>query len=346
MTAATGARRPVRLHLSESVHGCCPGARAAAHEALDEISVYPDPARGELVEALAAHWHVASEQVAVGNGSDELVLMGATVLGFTDRPGLTTAATFPGYRICLQAVRRGAREVALAGTAIDVAALVDGFDGAGVVFVCNPHNPTGRALARAELDALVAAAASTGVPLVCDEAYMEFAPAGTPQIRDYLDSGAPVLALRTFSKAYGLAGLRIGYALGDAALIAALRSVQGTAPFSVNRVGQAAALAALADQPFLSSVRAANAQLRDWFGAALRSAGLSVLPSVTNFVTVGIADSAGVERTLAESYGILTRDAGRFGLTDHLRMSVASREDLNRVLTALSALHGPPKRPQ
>ncbi|KUN76437.1 pyridoxal phosphate-dependent aminotransferase [Streptomyces griseoruber] len=328
----TGA--PVRLHLSESPFGPSPHALRAAHAAVDATGTYPDPARTAPAEALAELLGVGPDQIAVANGSDELVLLTALCLGDRRRPGVTTAGTFPGYRICLENVRRGCREVPMG----DLAALADAFDGAGVVYVCNPHNPTGGALDRAAFDLLVERAAATGTPLVVDEAYLDFAPPGTPQVLDHLGTGAPLLALRTFSKAHGLAGLRIGYAVGSADLVGRLREVQGSMPFSVNRAAQAAAVAALADRGHLERVRQGNAAARERFRADLAARGRRALPSVTNFLAVPVPDSARAERLLERDHGILVRDAGRFGLDGHLRVSVGAPAALARLLDALDVV--------
>ncbi|MEU1518631.1 histidinol-phosphate transaminase [Streptomyces sp. NPDC005811] len=351
MTAATApalphtpVAAPVRLHLSESPYGPSPHALRAAHAAVDATGTYPDPARTAPAQAIAELLGVRPDQIAVANGSDELVLLTALCLGDPQRPGVTTAGTFPGYRICLESVRRGCREVPPG----DLAALADAFDGAGVVYVCNPHNPTGGTLDRAAFDLLAERAAATGTPLVVDEAYLDFAPPGTPQVLDHLGTGAPVLALRTFSKAHGLAGLRIGYAVGSADLVARLREVQGTMPFSVNRAAQAAAVAALADRGHLERVRRDNAADRERFRAELAARGRRALPSVTNFLAVPVPDSARAERLLERDHGILVRDAGRFGLDGHLRVSVGAPADRARFLDALDVVapsDGPPTHP-
>ena len=335
----------VRLHLSESPHGASPLARTAALGALDRISTYPDPGRCQLIAAIAAAGEVAEDQVAVSNGSDELVLLSSLGVGNAERPGLVTAGTFPGYRTCLEQTRRGVVSVPLAGTAMDVPAFTAAIARAGIAYVCHPHNPSGAALSRAEFDCLVDAASSTGVPLVVDEAYLEFAPPGTPQVHDYLSSGSPLLSLRTFSKAYGLAALRIGYAVGPAGLVSQLRSSQRTMPFSANRVAQAAALGALADSGFVARVRVANAGRRAWFTAELERRGRGYLPSVTNFVAVTAADAAVAERLLVSRYGILVRDAGRFGFPGFLRVSLGERDQLLRFLDGLDAIESGPVEP-
>jgi histidinol-phosphate aminotransferase len=328
----------IRLHLSESPYGASASALTAAHRALDRISMYPDPGRQQLIAAIAAARGVTEGQVAVANGSDELVLLSSVAVGDAGRPGLVTAGTFPGYRTCLERTRRGCLSVPLDGTAVNVPAFTAAMSRAGVAYICNPHNPSGGALAREQLDSLVQAAASTGVPLVVDEAYLEFAPPDTPQVRDYLSSGAPLVALRTFSKAYGLASLRIGYAVGSAGLVTQLRSAQETMPFSANRIAQAAAAAALADGDFIADVQAANAKRRAWFTAELAHRGREYLPSVTNFVAVAVDDSATAERLLAVEHGILVRDARRFGFPGFLRISLGERAHLLRCLDAIEEI--------
>ncbi|MGA5817177.1 pyridoxal phosphate-dependent aminotransferase [Kitasatospora sp. NPDC094028] len=340
-TALAPAAAPARLHLSENPYGASPLALAAAREAIDLTEVYPDPARQSPTAAIAAHLGVAEEQIAVANGSDELVLLTALALGDVTRPGVTTAGTFPGYRICLETARRGCAEIPLTGpdgTDTDAERFAEALAGAGIGYLCNPHNPTGALLSRERFDLLVAAAERTGTPLVVDEAYLEFTPAGSPQLRDYLDRGAPVVSLRTFSKAYGLAALRIGYAVGRADLIARLREAQGTMPFSVNRAAQAGAVAALTDPEHLASAVRRTAERRERFRADLAARGRRSLPSATNFVAVAVPDSAAAERLLAERYGILVRDAGRFGLPGYLRVSLGPDEQLDRLLDALDEL--------
>jgi len=324
----------VRLHLNESPYGPSPAAVRAAERELRRTSVYPDPERARLVGALAEHWGVDRGRVAVANGSDELVLTAALALGDMARPGLVTAGTFPGYRTSLERTRRGVAAVPFG----DVAAFAARLPDHGIGFVCNPHNPSGSALSRAEMDRLVDAAEESGVPLVFDEAYMDFAGPEVARARDYLHRDAPVLALRTFSKAYGLAALRIGYAVGAPALVAEMLAALRTLPFGANRLAQAAALAALADQEFLDGVRAANAAQRSWLAGELTRRGRAFLPSTTNFMAVATTDSGAAQNRLADEHGILVRDAGLFGFSGYLRVSLGSRDDLLKLLDALDQM--------
>ncbi|MFD0265297.1 pyridoxal phosphate-dependent aminotransferase [Streptomyces sp. NPDC127106] len=337
-TSVPDADSMVRLHLSESPYGASPAAVAAATAALERVSRYPSPQRDALVTALAAHWGVSEEQIAVANGSDELVLATALTLGDLTRPGLVTAGTFPGYREALERIGRGAVARPLRDGAIDIGDFAAALPEHGIGYVCNPHNPSGTALAQEDFAALVAAARSSGVPLVFDEAYQEFGDPGLPQTRDFLDGDAPVLALRTFSKAYGLAALRIGYAVGPADLIAEVRRTLTVLPFSVNRVAQAAALAALADQPFLDGIRKGAAERREWFYAELERRGYRYVPSETNFVAVRVEASGEAQDTLAKEHGILVRDTGMFGYPGHLRVSLGTEDELRTFLGALDRI--------
>lgn len=333
-----GADDLIRLHLSESPHGASKTALRAAERELGRVNVYPDPERQELIQALAAHWDVTADHIAVANGSDELVLATALTLGDRTRPGLVTDGTFPGYRSCLELTGRGCTAVPLSGTTVDVDAFSARLPEHGIGYLCNPHNPSGAAHTRDELTALVDACGRSGVPLVFDEAYMEFADPDTPQTRDLLDGDAPVVALRTFSKAYGLAALRVGYAVGRPALIATLRQTLRSLPFSVNRLAQAAAIGALGDRDFVDGVRRSTAERRRWFTAELDRRGRAHLPSVTNFVAVAARDCASAQDRLAADFGILVRNAGLFGFPGYMRTSLGTQENLVRFLDALDEI--------
>ena len=323
----------IRLHLNESVHGASPRALETAHRALADISIYPDPARTRLSEAIARHLGLADGQVVVANGSDELVMLTALAVG-GDGPGLVTDGTFPGYRTCLETVGRPVLSTPLE----DFEGFLAAMPKAGIAFYCNPHNPTGATLSRERLDRLVDTAARSGVPLVLDEAYLEFAPEGIPQGLHHMSGEAPLITLRTFSKAHGLAALRIGYALGSAELLRRIRVAQGAMPFSANRIAQETAITALDDTGHIRQVRERNAARRDWFCAQLAARGRSFLPSAANFVAVSVSDGKVAQDTLERDHRILVRDAGLFGFPGYLRVSLGAPEHLTRLLDVLDVL--------
>jgi histidinol-phosphate aminotransferase len=325
-----------RLHLSEGSVASTRCIPAIASE-IETVNLYPDPDCEALVLALARHWQTTPEHIAVSNGSDELILLCALALGDPSRPGTISGGTFRGHRFALEVSHRGYREVPLVDGRIDAESFARAIPEAGIAFVCTPHNPSGTVLAQEEFDLIVAAAAASGVPLVVDEAYMEFAPKATASAVCLSAPGLRVVALRTFSKAYGLAGVRVGYAIGSRLEIAALRAAQRVLPFRVNRLGQAAALAALEDAGCIERVRAETARRRQWFTQALREAGFRVHESATNFVTVAVEDPVELTRTLREDHAIAVRDTRDMGYPGHVRISLGEKNELERVIRALHA---------
>ena len=323
-----------RLHLSEgSVAStrCVPAIAAAIATA----NLYPDPNCEALTSALARHWKTGPANVAVSNGSDELILLCALAVGDLSRPGTISGGTFRGHRFALEVARRGYREVPLVDGRIDAESFAKGIPSAGIAFLCTPHNPSGTVLTQEDFDRIVTAAAEASVPLVVDEAYMEFAEEGTASAIHLAEHGLAVVALRTFSKAYGLAGMRVGYAVGRRAEISALRDAQRVLPFRVNRLAQAAALAALEDTGCIKRVRAETREKRWWFTQALRKAGFQVHDSQANFVTVGVEEPAETARALRHDHAVAVRDTQDMGYPGHLRISLGAKSELERTVQAL-----------
>jgi histidinol-phosphate aminotransferase len=330
-----------RLHLSEGslASELCLSAVTAQ---LPDINHYPDPECTALTHALAEHWKLSQANLAVGNGSDELILLCALALGDPTLPGVISAGTFPGHRFALEIARRGCREVPLAEGRVDVDGLVQALPGAGIAFLCTPHNPSGVALTQRELGRIVETAARAQVPLVVDEAYMEFAPEHTATVTATIPSANRVVALRTFSKAYGLAGVRVGYALANEADAALLRDAQRVLPFRVNRLGQAAALAALQDRECIPRVRRETAYKRERFTAALCESGFEVPDSAANFVAVAVSNPAAAARRLLVEHQVAVRDTSDMGYPGHVRISLGTREELQRALNALRRISEEP----
>lgn len=327
----------VRLHLSENPRPS-PLARAAAVEEAARLDRYPDQTYDELTTELATFWRVRPDEIVVGNGSDELILLCAMAYGGRTA-GVVTAGTFAGHSLAVDASRRPLVEVPLTPDGrIDAVAFAHALDGAGIAFICTPHNPGGSALSPGDLAAIVDAAQEAGVVLIVDEAYMEYADIGTASLAGPPQEG--VVVLRTFSKAYGLAGLRIGYAIGSARDLGALRTLQRVIPYRVNRPGAAAAIAALRDVEHLERTRSDNARKRIWFTSSLRSRGIEVPPSATNFVTIPVAEPSAVQAQLLERYGIVVRDTSDMGYAGHIRVSLGEESGLRRMLAAIDDLSG------
>jgi histidinol-phosphate aminotransferase len=323
----------VRLHLSENERPS-PLARAAAAEEAARLGRYPDPTYANLTAELATFWQVRSDEVVVSNGSDELLLLSALAFG-AQAAGVVTAGTFLGHRYAVEATGRQATEVPLAPDGrIDAIGFSRALDRAGVAFVCNPHNPGGSALADDDLAAIVEAAQAAGSTLVVDEAYMEYADHGTASLAGPPRDG--VIVLRTFSKAYGLAGLRVGYAIGSAGDLDAIRHLQRVVPFRVNRVGVAAAIAALRDPEHLARIRGENSRKRAWLTSALHAKGIEARPSVTNFVAIPVANPDAIRAHLLEKHRIVVRDTSDMGYAGHIRVSLGEESALQCVVDTVA----------
>jgi histidinol-phosphate aminotransferase len=338
----------LRLHLNENPYGPPPGTVDAVREESEHhLHRYPDADCRELREKLAAHFGVGADMVAVGNGTDEIVLV--TSLTFLREPGtsvVTTATTFPGYVMSAASVGRTPLTVPLDGTHLPVGALAERLEaGADLAFVCNPLNPTGALLDRAEVTRLLDAAERGGGVVVFDEAYIDFAGPDHEFALRAVREGRRALVTRTFSKAWGLASVRMGLAVGPAELIARVSATAGALPFNVNRQAQRAVLRALEHPEHLERVRAGNARARELLGKELDALGLAHAPSASNFVMVDVpppGDSAALAARLTAEHRVFVRALDALGMPGRLRISVGTEAEVERLATALRAVLATP----
>ncbi|MEV6927294.1 histidinol-phosphate transaminase [Dactylosporangium sp. NPDC051485] len=330
----------MRLSLSESSFGCSPAARHAAEAAVADLDRYPDPRGEALAGAIAAAHGVAAGQVVLGNGIDELLLLSALSLVDPDCGGVVTANTYAGHAHAVAAANAPLCTVALRDGRIDVDAVIASVRPGAVVYLCNPHNPTGTALRPPDVDAIVHAVAAAGASLVLDEAYIEFATSAqtrsaVPHVRD----GAPLVVLRTFSKLHGLAGLRCGYAITTPALAEHLRRLKNVLVFNVNRVALAAAEASLRDGVFADRVRVATRSVLDDFRSALDGTQwASAGPTAANFALVHTPLPAELVTDALARRRIRIRGGTALGFPQHVRIAAGRPDDMRRVADALGEL--------
>lgn len=328
-------RTPAAIDLSDNTNlwGIPPAASRAIHEAAtSSVTRYPALYAADVKRAIADYVGVDPEMVVTGCGSDDV--LDSAIRAFAE-PGDTIAYPDPSFAmIPIFAQMNGLRGVSVPMTAahdVDPAdyAAVD----ARIAYVCSPNNPTGGALSRAAIDRIVSDA--RGVVIV-DEAYAEFA---STNVLDLPRSSPRVLVSRTLSKAFGLAGLRVGYAIGNPELIAEVEKSRG--PYKVNGLAQRAAVAALTDDREWVRAHVREAiENRERLANALRAMGLAPLPSEANFVLVPVRDAQAVDRALRER-GIAVRPfvaLPRIG--DALRISVGPWEMLDACLRALADVVG------
>jgi histidinol-phosphate aminotransferase len=334
-----GIRGSIKLASNENPLGPSPRALAAVAAALSSLHRYPDGSAFYLKRRLAERLGVRVDELLVGNGSNEIIeLVVRTFMRPHDEAVMADQA-FVIYRMVVQAVGGRARIVPLRDYTHDLEAMAEAVTPrTRVVFLANPNNPTGTIFGRAAWEAFLAAM-PRHVVVVADDAYAEYV-----EDRDYPDTirehGAgrvPVVSLRTFSKLYGLAGLRIGYAVAPAVVVDALDRVRQ--PFNVNALALVGALAALDDDDHVARTLAVNREGMAFLVEGFRRLRLSWVPSAANFVLVRVGPAARVYQALLRR-GVIVRPMDVYGFPEHLRVTVGLPEENRRFLDALADVLG------
>jgi histidinol-phosphate aminotransferase len=327
----------VKLASNENPLGMPASAKRAIENELSSLGRYPDPGGYALKQVIAKRLNVPAEWITLGNGSNDILeIVGMALLG----PGASSVYSqyaFVVYRLATQA--RGARHVVVPAKdhGHDLPAMLDAItEDTRLVFIANPNNPTGTFVGTAALtDFLekVQQRHGTRVTVVLDEAYNEFL---SPGLR--IDSVALVrrfanlVVSRSFSKAYGLAGLRVGFGLAQPALTQLMARVRQ--PFNVNSLAQAAAIAAFQDDEFLAQSAQVNKAGMQQLEDAFKALGLEYVPSHANFVLVKVGDAAGVNKGLLQR-GVIVRPVAADGLPEWLRVSIGLQHENARFIEAL-----------
>src|ERR1700688_4652830 len=326
----------VKLNTNESPLGPPPRAlEAIRNEAADTLRLYPDPRSTALGEALAAYHHVHPEQVFVGNGSDEVLAHAFTALLKHDAPLLFPDVTYSFYPAWCRLF-----DIAYAMVPLDAAMQIRVADyrrPAGAVIVPNPNAPTGIALSRAEIATLIEE--HPDVPVVIDEAYVDF---GAETAIPLVASHPNLLVIQTMSKSRALAGLRVGYAVGDADLIEALTRVKDSFnSYPLGRPAQAGAIAALEDEAYFQQSRARVIEGRERLNRGLDRLGFEVLPSSANFVFARHPAHEGAALAAAlRQLAVIVRHFPAARISDYLRITVGTDGQIDRLLAALSDILG------
>ena len=321
----------INLASNENPWGPSPRALEAAKRALEHGEIYPDGGCFALRQKLALKWELGAEQFVVGNGSNEIIeLLGHAFVDVGDEV-VMGAPAFVVYKLVTLLFGAKAIEVPLVNYRHDLAKIAAAITPrTKLVYVCTPNNPTGTANTEEELLAF-ARSLPDHVIGVFDEAYAEFLERA-PDLRPLIAEGRKVVCLRTFSKIYGLASLRVGYGYGSAELCGLLNRVRQ--PFNVNAIAQAAARAALDDGEFAEKTarenRAGLAQLER--GCA--ELGLEVVKSVANFMLVRVGDGMRVFDAL-QRRGVIVRPVKSYGLAEWVRVTVGRQEQNERLLSEL-----------
>ncbi len=326
----------IKLASNENALGPSPLAVQALKGFLERLHFYPDGNCFYLKRALAAKLAVESEQLIVGNGSDELLILLAAAYAGPGDEAVAPYPTFSEYEFAMRMMGGAPCYIPLAGAdfTYDLEAMAAAVnERTRLVFICSPNNPTGTIVKRAALERFLDRL-PPGILVVLDQAYLEYATDPEhPSGLDWIRQGRPVIALRTFSKIYGLAGLRIGYGIAPAGVIEDLNRVRQ--PFNVNAAAQAAALAALGDEAHLRASRKLAEESRMQLAAGLAELGFRMVPSQTNFCFVDLrTDSKQVFQALLRR-GVIVRTGDIFGYPTHIRVTFGTAAQNERFLEAL-----------
>ena len=330
-----------KLASNENPLGPSPLGLAALEKVLPRLALYPDGGCHDLRHAVAEKRNVSPDMLIFGNGSDEIIgLLGLTFLQEGDEV-VVGDPTFVLYEAA--ATLAGATTVKVPLTRPDYKHDLDAMANAftektRLVFIANPHNPTGSIVGKAGVDALLERLPSRAL-LVLDEAYGEYVYGEVPDFPnadDYIKAGAPVIGLRTFSKMYGLAGLRIGYGVANPELIRAMN--QPRSPFNANLAGQVAAAAAVYDDDFVYEGKKTNRAGLEAMQKAFDELGLFCISSWANFVMVDTRRPCREVYNALLRQGIIVRTGDIFGMPTHLRISVGTEAQNTRFIHALRAV--------
>ena len=329
-------RKIVKLASNENPRGVGPRTRAAIEGAFGDIARYPDGNGYELKLALSKRYSVDMSQIVLGNGSNDVLELVALAFLGPSLSAVYSQHAFAVYPLATQA--RGARAIVVPARDFghDVEAMASAVtEDTRIVWIANPNNPTGTLVASERLEAFMRRVPER-VIVVIDEAYNEYLHANlrAPTVA-WLKRHPNLVITRTFSKAYGLAGLRVGYALAHPSVADLMNRVRQ--PFNVNGVALAAAVAALNDMEFVARSYADNLQGMRQIEESVRALGLDWIPSYGNFITVRVGRAAEIYKRLLKRGVIVRPVGGAYQLPEHLRVTIGTADENERFLAALAA---------
>ena len=334
-----GVNNIIKMASNENPLGPSPRVLEAIKEYLPKLSFYPDGNAYYLKQALAAHLGVTDKNIICGNGADELITFSGIAYLNPGEEIIISHPTFSQYEFSAHVMDAKPVKVPSVNFCHDLPAMLAAItERTKIIFICNPNNPTGAILTHAELADFIKQVPPR-ILVIMDEAYYEYVtdPAYARSI-EFLKEGHNVLIFRTFSKIYGLAGLRVGYGLASEEIIADINAVRE--PFNVNAVAQVAALAALGDQEHMRAVLTTNTQERDYMAKEFERMGLSYVPSQANFVFVEVGvDSKALFQNLLPK-GIIVRTGDIFGYPQHIRVSLGTDKQNQRFINTLEETLG------
>ena len=332
-----------KLNWNEDLFGLFPGVREAIVDEIARAELYPEQAYSDFRALVGQRTGADPSMLVPAHGIQSLIF---SVVAVFINPGDRVVLPQPTYGLYRQACEAAGADIVRVptrGYRFDLEAMLAASEGAKLVFVCDPNNPTGDALSATEWSAFIDRLPS-GCVAVVDEAYADYIDASRrPRRIEDVRNGRPVVLLRTFSKLFGLAGLRLGYAVVHPDLVPAFDAVQE--PFNVNRLALAAGRACLADPDRIESRRRAVVHARDAFANELRQLGIECWPSQANFILANVGGDDGRWSEALVRRGYLVRPGSEYGLAGHLRITIGPEPLMRAVAQAMAEVAEELKRP-
>jgi histidinol-phosphate aminotransferase len=324
----------IKLASNENPFGTSPQAIEAIKQALLDTHFYPEGSSRLLRKKIAGNFNIDEEMVIVSNGADNIISIIVQALLNEGEEVITGETTFAAYESTTRIMGGIIIKVPLRNFHYDLSAIAERISGkTKLIFICNPNNPTGTMVTAAEVENFMKQVPDHCV-VVFDEAYAEFVTAENyPRTIDYIQAGKNVLLVRTFSKIYGLAGLRVGYAVGPKFLIDIIRKV--AEPFSTNRLAQTGALAALNDKEFVQMVLTENQKGQQYLCNEFSKLGLPYCPSFTNFIFVNLGMNAQLVFKKLLARGIIIRPGDIWNLPEYARITIGTADQNRKLVEAL-----------
>jgi len=331
-----GLKEVIKLASNENPLGPSPRAMEAIKKNLNSINRYPDGSSFFLKKKIAKGFNLDPENIVLGNGSDELIDIIIKTFVEEDENIITADTTFLEYEIIAKVLGRKITTVPLRYFKYDLNAIKQRIDKkTKLIFISNPNNPTGTYVTKGELEDFLKELPEN-IIVVLDEAYDTFIDVNDfPNGIKYFKN-KNVIVLRTFSKAYGLAGLRIGFALARREFAGFMERVRQ--PFNVNSLAQAAAIAALDDKKFLKRTRRVIGEGKDYLYKKLTELGIAFVPTVTNFILMDVArDGVGFFKDILKT-GVIVRDMKQYKLKNFIRVTIGTKKENEKFIKALKKL--------
>lgn len=316
----------IKLASNENCLGPSPKALKAMMDALGECHIYPDGACYRLKQALASHWGMDAGHFLIGNGSDEILKLIGEAFLHEDEEVVFGWPSFSEYAFVANLMGATLRKIPLEHHTLNLDAIARAISPkTKLVFLCNPNNPTGTIVRKEEVGRFLDRVPED-VIVILDEAYAEYVEdTEYPVSRELIEEGHNVVALRTFSKIYGLAGLRVGYAMADPSLVEVINRVRE--PFNVNSLAQVGAVAALDDTEHLEASRRVVKEGKRQLYEAFRLLEIPYVPSFSNFILLDVSRDADEAFRFLLQKGIVVRPTTSFGLPTHIRVTVGREEE-------------------